>query len=56
MNCSSPRRERARRSLEGLNERDGAPDSTVVARLAALDIPLPAHPSPVDKTVALLDS
>jgi glutamate/tyrosine decarboxylase-like PLP-dependent enzyme len=48
--------ERAIRYLEGLNERGVAPDPTVVARLAELDIPLPAHPSPADETVALLDS
>ena len=29
---------------------------TVVARLVELAIPLPAHPSPADETVALLDS
>jgi hypothetical protein len=48
--------ERAMRYLEGLNERGVAPDPTVVARLAELDIPLPAHPSPAEETVALLDS
>jgi glutamate/tyrosine decarboxylase-like PLP-dependent enzyme len=48
--------ERAIRYLEGLNERGVAPDRTVVARLADLDIPLPAEPSPADETVALLDS
>ena len=47
---------RAIRYLEGLNERGAAPDPTVVARLAELDIPLPDHPSPADETVALLDS
>jgi hypothetical protein len=50
------KRSRIVSALEGLNERDGAPDPTVVARLSELDIPLPAHPSPADKTVALLDS
>src|SRR5258708_22545510 len=44
------------RYLEGLNRRGVAPDPTVVARLAELDIPLPDHPSPADETVALLDS
>ena len=48
--------ERAIRYLEGLNERDVAPDPTVVARLAQLDIALPAHPSPADETLALLDT
>ncbi|HEY6405906.1 MAG TPA: aminotransferase class V-fold PLP-dependent enzyme [Ktedonobacteraceae bacterium] len=48
--------DRAIRYLEDLNERGVAPDPNVVARLAALDIPLPAHPSPADETVALLDS
>ena len=48
--------ERALRYLEGLNERGVAPDPTVVARLAELDIPLPDHPSPADATVAQLDS
>ena len=48
--------ERAIRYLESLNERAVVPDPTAVARLAELDIPLPAHPSPADETVALLDS
>src|SRR5258708_39616539 len=48
--------ERAIRYLESLDERGVAPDPTVVARLSELDIPLPAHPSEADKTVALLDS
>ncbi len=48
--------ERAIRYLEGLDERNVAPDPTVVARLLELDIPLPAHPFPADETVALLDS
>ena len=48
--------EQAMRYLEGLNERDVAPDPTVVARLSEPDIPLSAHPSPADETVALLDS
>src|SRR5579859_1647895 len=48
--------ERAIRYLEGLNGRDVAPDPTVVARLAELDILLPDHPSEADETVALLDS
>ncbi len=48
--------ERATRYLEGLNERGVAPDPSVVARLAELDIPLPDNPSPEDDTVALLDS
>src|SRR5260221_9139008 len=48
--------ERAIRYLEGLNGRGVAPDPTVVARLAELALPLPAHPSPVDETMALLDS
>jgi len=48
--------ERAIRYLEGLNERSVAPDPSAVARLAELDIPLPAHPSSPDDTVALLDS
>ncbi len=48
--------ERAIRYLESLDERDVAPDPTVVARLSELDIPLPAHPSPTEETVALLDS
>ena len=48
--------ERAIRYLESLDERGVAPDPTVVARLSELDIPLPAHPSPADETVALLDS
>jgi hypothetical protein len=48
--------ERAIRYLEGLNGRGAAPDPTVVARLSELAIPLPAHPSPADETVALLDS
>ena len=47
--------ERAIRYLEGLNERDVVPDPTVVARLSEPDIPLSAHPSPADETVALLD-
>ena len=47
---------RAIRYLEGLNERDVAPDPTVVARLAELAIPLPTNPSPADETMALLDS
>ena len=42
--------------LEGLNGRGVAPDPTVVARLAQLDIALPAHPSPADETLALLDT
>jgi glutamate/tyrosine decarboxylase-like PLP-dependent enzyme len=48
--------ERAIRYLESLDERGVAPDPTVVARLLELDIPLPAHPSEADETVALLDS
>ncbi len=48
--------ERAMRYLESLDERGVAPDPTVVARLSELDIPLPAHPSPANETVALLDS
>src|SRR5260370_12125813 len=48
--------ERVIRYLESLDGRDGAPDPTVVARLSELDIPLPAHPSEADETVALLDS
>jgi len=48
--------ERAIRYLESLDERGVAPDPTVVARLSELDIPLPAHPSPAEETVALLDS
>ena len=48
--------ERAIRYLEGLNGRGVAPDPTVVARLAELNIPLPDHPSPADETLALLDS
>jgi len=48
--------ERAIRYLEELNERGVAPDPTVVARLAELDIPLPTDPSPADETMALLDS
>src|SRR5258708_13761202 len=48
--------ERAIRYLEGLNRRGVAPDPTVVARLAELDIPLPDHPSHADETIALLDS
>ncbi len=48
--------ERAIRYLEGLDGRRVAPDPTVVAHLAELDIPLPDHPSPADETVALLDS
>jgi glutamate/tyrosine decarboxylase-like PLP-dependent enzyme len=48
--------ERAIRYLEGLNGRGVAPDPTVVARLAELALPLPAHPSPADETMALLDS
>src|SRR5260370_23303607 len=48
--------ERAIRYLESLDERDVAPDPAVVARLAELDIPLPAHPSEADETLALLDS
>src|SRR6266851_4252875 len=48
--------ERAMRYLEGLNERGVAPDPTVVARLAELDIPLPDHSSHADETIALLDS
>ena len=47
---------RAIRYLEGLNQRGVAPDPTVVARLAQLDITLPAHPSPADETLALLDT
>src|SRR5437868_5168306 len=46
--------ERAIRYLEGLNERDVAPDPTVVARLAELAIPLPTNPSPADETMTLL--
>ena len=42
--------ERAIRYLEGLNRRGVAPDPTVVARLAELDIPLPTDPSPADET------
>src|SRR5690348_14221029 len=48
--------ERAIRYLEGLGERRVAPDSSVVARLAELAIPLPADPSPANETMALLDS
>jgi glutamate/tyrosine decarboxylase-like PLP-dependent enzyme len=48
--------ERAIRYLEGLNGRGVAPDPTVVARQAELDIPLPTDPSPADETMALLDS
>jgi glutamate/tyrosine decarboxylase-like PLP-dependent enzyme len=48
--------ERAMRYLDGLNERGVAPDRAIVARLAELDIPLPDHSSPVDETIALLDS
>ena len=48
--------ERGIRYLEGLNGRGVAPDPTVVARLAQLDIALPAHPSPADETLALLDT
>jgi len=48
--------ERAIRYQEGLNGRSVAPDPTVVARLAELDIPLPDHPSEADETLALLDS
>jgi glutamate/tyrosine decarboxylase-like PLP-dependent enzyme len=48
--------ERAIRYLEGLNERGVAPDRAVIARLEELDIPLPAHTSPADQTLALLDS
>ena len=48
--------ERAIRYLGGLNERGVAPDPTVVARLAELDVPLPAGPSPAEETLALLDS
>jgi glutamate/tyrosine decarboxylase-like PLP-dependent enzyme len=48
--------ERAIRYLESLDERGVAPDPTIVARLSELDIPLPAHPSEADETVALLDS
>src|SRR5260370_40251486 len=48
--------ERAMRYLEGLNERGVAPDPSVVASLAELEIPLPDHPSPAKETVALLDS
>ena len=48
--------ERGIRYLEGLNRRGVAPEPTVVARLAELDIPLPAHPSPAEETVALLDT
>ena len=48
--------ERAIRYLDGLNERGVAPDPTIVARLAELDIPLPDHPSPADETLALLNS
>src|SRR5947209_18642583 len=48
--------ERGIRYLEGLNGRVVAPDPTVVARLAQLVIPLPAHPSPADETLALLDT
>src|SRR5256714_8996521 len=47
---------RAIRYLEGLNERDVAPDPTVVARLAELAIPLPTNPSPADETMTLLDT
>jgi len=48
--------ERAMHYLDGLNERGVAPDRSIVARLAELDIPLPDHPSPADETLALLDS
>src|SRR5947209_17495043 len=48
--------ERAIRYLEGLNERDVAPDPAVVARLAEFAIPLPTGPSPAEETMALLDS
>jgi hypothetical protein len=48
--------ERSIRYLEGLNERSVAPDPTIVARLAELDIPLPDYSSPTDETLALLDS
>ena len=48
--------ERTMRYLEGLNERDVAPDPAVVARLSEPDIPLSAHSSLADETVALLDS
>jgi hypothetical protein len=48
--------ERAMRYQEDLNGRGVAPDPSVVARLAELDIPLPNHPSQADETLALLDS
>src|SRR5256885_440827 len=48
--------ERGIRYLEGLNGRGVAPEPTVVAHLAELDIPLPAYPSPPDETLALLDT
>ena len=48
--------ERAIRYLEGLNGRGVAPDPAVVARLTELALPLPAHPSPADETIAMLDS
>ncbi len=48
--------ERGIRYLEGLNGRGVAPDPTAVARLAELDIPLPAHPSSAEEILALLDT
>jgi glutamate/tyrosine decarboxylase-like PLP-dependent enzyme len=48
--------ERGIRYLEGLDERGVAPDSTVVARLSELDVPLPQSPSSAEDTIALLDS
>ena len=48
--------ERAIRYLEGLDGRRTAPDPTVVARLAELDMPLPDYPSEAGETLALLDS
>ena len=41
--------ERAMHYLDGLNERGVAPDRSIVARLAELDIPMPDHPPPLKK-------
>jgi glutamate/tyrosine decarboxylase-like PLP-dependent enzyme len=46
---------RARRYLDGLDDRGVAPSPEAIARLAALDQPLPAHPRPPLETLRLLD-
>jgi len=47
--------ERASRYLDGLDERAVAPDPAAVARLAALDVPLPDGPTAPDAVLRELD-